>query len=83
LNLLPICRRWFVSRFLTSDDYFVELIQRIDDYLSMGVRYIWLLDPASRRAYAASAESGLQEFKSQVLRTENPALDLPLDAVFG
>lgn len=67
---------------LSPDDRFVELIERIDDYLSMGVRYVWLLDPATRRAYVATAESGLQEFKGQVLRTENPAIDLPLNAVF-
>jgi hypothetical protein len=67
---------------LSQDDRFAELIERIDDYLAMGVRYVWVLDPPSRRAYVATAESGFQEFKGQDLRTENPALDLPLDAVF-
>jgi len=68
---------------LSPDDRFAELIERIDDYLAYRVRYVWLLDPASRRAYVATAESGFQEFKGQVLRTENPALDLPLDQVFA
>ena len=67
---------------LSGDDRFMELIERIDDYLSMGVRYVWVLDPASRRAYVATAAAGLREVKDTVLRTENPALDLPLDAVF-
>lgn len=67
---------------LSSDDHFVELIERIDDYLADRVRYVWLLDPASRRAYAATAGTGLREVKDTALRTENPALDLPLDAVF-
>jgi hypothetical protein len=67
---------------LSPDDRFVELIERIDDYLSMGVRYVWLLDPAARRAYVATTETGLREVKDTVLRTENPALELPLDAVF-
>lgn len=67
---------------LSPDDRFVELIERIDDYLSMGVRYVWLLDPAARRAYVATAEAGLREVKEPVLGTENPALNLPLDAVF-
>jgi len=67
---------------LSKDDRMSQMQERIDDYLAMGVRYVWVLDPASRRAYLATPESGLQEFKGQVLRTENPALDLPLDAVF-
>ena len=56
---------------------------RIDDYLSMGVRYVWLLDPSSRRAYVATAETGLRESKDDVLTTENPALELPLAEVFA
>jgi hypothetical protein len=35
-----------------------------------------------RRAYVATATTGLREVKDTVLRTENPALELPLDAVF-
>jgi Uma2 family endonuclease len=68
---------------LSKDDRMSHMRERIDDYLSMGVRYVWVLDPASRRAYVATAESGLHEFKDTVLRTENPALDRPLDAVFA
>ena len=67
---------------VSRDDRMSQMQERIDDYLAMGVRYVWVLDPASRRAYIATAESGLQEFKGPVLRTENPSLDLPLDAVF-
>jgi hypothetical protein len=67
---------------ISSDDRFLELQARIDDYLSKGVRYVWLLDPSARRAYVATTATGLREVKDTVLRTENPALDLPLDAVF-
>lgn len=67
---------------VSSDDRFRELQKRIDDYLAGRVRYVWLLDPALRRAYVATATTGLREVKDTVLRTENPALELPLDAVF-
>ena len=67
---------------ISSDDRFRELQERLDDYLADGVRYVWLLDPSARRAYMATTETGLREVKDTVLRTENPALDLPLDAVF-
>jgi len=68
---------------LSKDDRMSQMQERIDDYLAVGVRHVWVLDPASRRAYLATAESGLHEFRDQVLRTENPALDLPLDQVFA
>jgi Uma2 family endonuclease len=68
---------------LSKDDRMSQMQERIDDYLSMGVRYVWVLDPASRRAYVATAPTGLREVKDIVLRTENPALDLPLGAVFA
>jgi hypothetical protein len=67
---------------ISSDDRFQELQERLDDYLSKGVRYVWLLDPSARRAYVATAVAGLREVKNTILRTENPAFDLPLDAVF-
>jgi len=68
---------------LSNDDRMSRVQERIDDYLAMGVRYVWVLDPASRRAYVATAATGLREVRDTVLRTENPALDLPLDAVFA
>jgi hypothetical protein len=48
----------------------------------MGVPYVWLLDPATRRAYTATAAEGLREVKSGILKTENPALEMPLFEIF-
>lgn len=67
---------------LSPEDRVSRVEQRIDDYLAMGVRYVWLLDPATKRAYAATSETGLREVKDSALRTENPALGLPLAEVF-
>lgn len=57
--------------------------ERIDDYLAMGVSYVWVLDPSGRQVYGATPAAGLQEFKGDVLRTENPVLGLPLAEVFA
>ena len=46
------------------------------------IRY-WLLDPATRKAYTVTPNAGLQEFKGDVLRTEDPVLELPLTKVFA
>ena len=55
---------------------------RITDYLAMGVPYVWILDPQTQIAYTATDAAGLQEVKSGVLRTENPALEVPLAEIF-
>jgi hypothetical protein len=44
---------------------------------------VWVLDPSDRHVYVATRAAGLQEFKGDVLRTENPTLELPLSEVFA
>jgi hypothetical protein len=56
--------------------------KRIQDFLDMGVPYVWLLDPETKQAYAATAADGLCEVKSGVLRTENPVFEVPLAEIF-
>ena len=67
---------------LSPEDRMSRVEQRIDDYLAMGVRYVWILDPATRKTYVAMAETGLREVREAVLRTENPVLEMPLAEVF-
>lgn len=67
---------------LSPEDRMSRVEQRIDDYLAMGVQYVWVMDPSNRHVYIATREAGLQEFKGAILRTENPVLELPLAEVF-
>lgn len=67
---------------LSPDDRMNRVEKRIDDYLAMGVRYVWVVDPQTRKAYSATAEEGLREVKSGVLATDNPALEMPLAEIF-
>ena len=68
---------------LSPADHFTEVCQRIDEYLAVGLRYVWLFDPGTGHAYTAIPGAGLHEFKGDVLRTEDPVLELPLAEVFG
>ena len=68
---------------LSPEDRMKRVAERIDDYLAMGVSYVWVLDPSDRHVYVATSAAGLHEFKGDVLRTENPALELPLAEVFS
>jgi len=67
---------------LSPEDRLTRVGERTDDYLAMGVRYVWLLDPRTRRAYIVTPATGLLEIKDGVLRTENPNLEVPLNEIF-
>jgi Uma2 family endonuclease len=67
---------------LSPEDRMSRVQVRINDYLAMGVPYVWVLDPQTRQAFTATAAEGLKEVKSGVLRTENPVLELPLAESF-
>ena len=67
---------------LSPEDRMSRVEVRINDYLAMGVPYVWVLDPETRQAYIATAVTGLQEVKSNMLKTENPTIELPLAKVF-
>jgi Uma2 family endonuclease len=68
---------------LSPEDRMSRLEARIADYLSMGVPWVWILDPETRQAYVATADEGLREVKSGVLRTTAPLVEMPLADVLG
>jgi len=67
---------------LSPEDRMSRVEIRINDYLAMGVPYVWVLDPQTKQAFASTAAEGLKEVKTGVLRTENPVLELPLAECF-
>ncbi|GMR21869.1 MAG: hypothetical protein BMS9Abin37_0189 [Acidobacteriota bacterium] len=66
---------------LSKDDRMSEMQDRIDDYLSFGVPYVWVLDPRTKRAYVYTSEAS-HEVKD-ALRTQNPAIAVPLSELFS
>jgi Uma2 family endonuclease len=62
---------------LSPSDRMAEMQERIDDYLAFGVRYVWLINPATRRAFVYTADQ-MREAKDGVLSTENPDIRVPL-----
>lgn len=64
---------------LSSDDRMSRIQMRIDDYFAFGVPNVWIIDPRSRKAYRCHPQ-GMTE--TAVLRTENPEISIPLDALF-
>jgi Uma2 family endonuclease len=66
---------------LSTEDRMSRIEEKIDDYLRFGVRYVWLVNPQSRRAYVYTRE-GIEEVKDGVLRTREPEIAVPLAEMF-
>ena len=64
---------------LSRDDRLSEMQQRVQDYLQFGVPHVWILDPATRKAYRSTVEA-LTEVNE--LRTADPEIVVPLQALF-
>jgi hypothetical protein len=57
-------------------------MERVEEYIAMGVPNVWVVDPSRRRGYHFTKE-GMHGAKDGVLRTTNPDLEVPLAAVFA
>jgi Uma2 family endonuclease len=66
---------------LSPDDRMSEMQERIDDYLSFGVPFVWLLNPRTKRAYIYTT-AGMQEVQDGILRTRDPEITVPLAELF-
>ncbi len=66
---------------LTPEDRMSRLQERIDDYFAMGVANVWVVDPARRCAFCATAAGDLHRV-TDALRTNDPVLEIPLSEIF-
>jgi Uma2 family endonuclease len=66
----------------SKDDTLERMQEKIDDFLNFGVRYVWVINPRSRRAWVYTID-GSREVKDGTLRTENPNIEVALADVFA
>ena len=66
---------------LSKDDTLDRMQEKIDDFLRFGVRYVWVINPRNRQAWAYTTD-GSREVKDGVLRTENPELQVKVADLF-
>jgi len=72
---------FLVVEILSPEDRAGMVQEKIDDYLNAGVKYVWVVNPYTKRGYIYTAD-GSHEAKDGVLRTENPAIKVPLKKIF-
>ena len=66
---------------LSRDDTMQYMQQKIDDYLTFGVPYVWIINPRNQKGYVVTND-GMFEAKSGVLETKDPAISVPLAILF-
>jgi Uma2 family endonuclease len=66
---------------LSKDDTMYYMQEKIDDYLRFGVPYVWIINPLIKKAYVVT-RAGMVEATSGVLETTDPAISIPLSALF-
>ena len=66
---------------LSKDDTLSSTVERLDDFLRMGVPNVWVIDPRTRRGYRYTSE-GMLEAKDGMLRASSPEMVVPLRDLF-
>jgi Uma2 family endonuclease len=66
---------------LSTEDRVSRFNERVSDYFHLGVGYVWLLDPGSKRAFCYMPGE-MYEVLDGVLRTKNPNIEVPLAEIF-
>jgi len=62
---------------LSPEDRMSQVHSRIDDYLEMGVRFVWLIDPATRECWVFT-KAGVERHREGILKTSDPDIVLNL-----
>lgn len=67
---------------LAEEDAFLQIQAKIDDYLRIGTRFVWVIDPIARRAWVHTLSS-IEEAKDGMLRVDDPPFVVPLNELFA
>src|SRR5437870_3897912 len=76
---IPTIPPFLAIEILSPEDRITRMQPKIAEYLAIGVEWIWLIDPIEKSAICYSQQNPAGVL-SEVLRTENPAIEIPLAA---
>lgn len=78
---IPTVAPFLVVEILSPEDRMVRMLPKIQEYLSIGVEWIWIVDPQEQSALLYSQKNPAGAL-CDVLRTENPDIEISLIAAF-
>ena len=72
---IPTVPPFLAIEILSREDRMVRMLPKIQEYLSIGTEWIWVIDPEERKAliYSQARPAGVV---SDILRTEDPAIEI-------
>jgi Uma2 family endonuclease len=68
---------------LSAEDRFTRMKIKIQEFLAFGVKWVWLLDPDERTAFVFSGRNPAGRQVQDLLRTEDPTIEIPLVDAFA
>jgi Uma2 family endonuclease len=74
---IPTVPPFLVVEILSPEDRMVRMLPKIQEYLSIGAEWIWVIDPDEGKALIYS-QAGPAGVLSDILRTEDPAIEIPV-----
>src|SRR6516164_4028705 len=78
---IPTAPPFLVVEVLSPEDRMVRVHPKIQEYLSIGVEWVWVIDPQEQAALCYSREQP-QGVVCTTLHTDIPAIDIPLENAF-
>src|SRR5208282_6369113 len=78
---IPTVPPFLVVEILSPEDRMVRMLPKIQEYLSIGVEYVWVIDPQEKAALTYSRRHP-EGAAVTTLRTENPDIEIPLESTF-
>lgn len=67
---------------LSPRDTVAEMRRRVMDYVEMGVRVAWIVDPATRTVFVCEGAE-MTELRDGVLRVAGTAIEVPVGEIFS
>jgi Uma2 family endonuclease len=74
---IPTVPPFLVVEILSPEDRMTRVQPKIAEYLSIGVEWIWVVDPTEKNAIVFSQGNPAGTL-TEMLRTENPVIEIPL-----
>ena len=79
---IPTLPPFLAIEILSPEDRMIRMTPKIQEYLSIGVEWVWVIDPEEQSAlcYSQQNRGGAA---CDVLRTANPTIEIPLEQAFN
>ena len=78
---IPTVPPFLAVEILSPEDRMVRMLPKIQEYLSIGVEWVWVVDPQEKSALCFSKDQPAGTVVD-VLRTENPRIEIPIQQAF-